>query len=111
MIARLENYTPNGIMERFIKFAVIKVLQAKIKFGMGLNDQIKTFNDQIYNLTRGLISPTVNELHHRYKQGKRRMVIVPSINHTHLCDIFEYHNNKILTYIDCFSKKNMCNFS
>ena len=34
MIATLENYTPNGLMERFIKFAVIKVLQAKIKFGM-----------------------------------------------------------------------------
>ena len=90
MIARLENYTPNGLMERFIKFAVIKVLQAKIKFGM-------LYNKQIYN--------TVNELHHRYKEGERRMVIVPSINQTHSCDIFEYHNIKILTYIDCFSKK------
>ena len=64
MIARLENYTPNDLMERFIKFAVIKVLYAKIKFGMGLDDKTKTFNDQIYNLTRGLISPTVNKLHH-----------------------------------------------
>ena len=90
MIARLENYTPNGLMERFIKFAVIKVLQAKIKFGMG-------YNKQIYN--------TVNDLHHRYKEGERRMVIVPSINHTHSCNIFEYHNKKILAYIDCFSKK------
>ena len=33
------------------------------------------------------------------------MVIVSSINHTHSCDIFEYNNKKILTYIDCFSKK------
>ena len=33
------------------------------------------------------------------------MIIVPSINHTHSCAIFEYMNNKILTYIDCFSKK------
>ena len=33
------------------------------------------------------------------------MIIVPSINHTHSCDIFEYMNKKILTYIDCFSKK------
>ena len=56
MIARLENYTPNGLMERLIKFAVIKVLQAKIKFRMGLNNQTNTFNDEIYN--------TVNELHH-----------------------------------------------
>ena len=88
MIAGLENYTPNGIMERFIKFAVITVLQAKVKFGMG-------YNKQIYN--------TVNELHHRYK-GERRMVIVPSIN-THSCDIFEYGKVNIFTYIDCFSKK------
>ena len=91
MIARLENYTPNGLMEQFIKFAVIKVLQLKIKFGMGLKEDI-------YN--------NVNELHHRYKEGERRMIIVPSINHTHSCDIFEYMNKKILTYnIDCFSKK------
>ena len=34
----------------------------------------------------------VYELHHRYKEGERRMVIVSSINHTHSCDIFEYHN-------------------
>ena len=97
MIARLENYTPNGIMEKFIKFEVIKILQAKAKFGMGLNNQTKTFNDQIYN--------TVNELHHRYKQGERKMVIVPSINHKHSCDIFEYGKVKIFVYIDCFSKK------
>ena len=42
MIARLENYTPNGLMERFIKFAVFKVLQAKIKFGIKYNKQICT---------------------------------------------------------------------
>ena len=54
-------------------------------------------NEEVYN--------TVQELYHRYKQGERRMVIVPSINHTHSCDIFEYYNKKILTYIDCFSKK------
>ena len=47
----------------------------------------------------------VNELHHRYKKGERRMIIVSSINYTHSCDIFEYMNKKILTYIDCFSKK------
>ena len=97
MIARLENYTPNGIMERCIKFAVIKVLQAKIKFGLGLNDQTKTFNEQMHN--------TVNELHHRYKEDKRKMIIIPSINHTDSSYIFEYINKKILTYIDCFSKK------
>ena len=81
MIARFENYIPNGIMERSIKFAIIKILQATVKFGIG-------YNKQIYN--------TVDELHHRYKQGERRMIIVPSINHTHTCDILEYHNKKTI---------------
>ena len=88
MIAKLENYTPNGLMEKFIKFAVIKILQAKVKFGLGLDDKTKTFNEQIYN--------TVNELHHRYKEGERRMLVVPSINHTHSCNIFEYNNKTTL---------------
>ena len=44
MIARLENYTPNGLMERFIKFACIKVLQAKIKFGMSINPDLSLIN-------------------------------------------------------------------
>ena len=52
MIAKLENYTPNGLKERFIKFEVIKVLQAEVKFGMG-------YNKLIYN--------TVHKLHHKYK--------------------------------------------
>ena len=54
-------------------------------------------NEEIYN--------KVNELHHRYKEEEQQMIIVPSINHTHSCDIFEYMNKKILTYIDWFSKK------
>ena len=33
------------------------------------------------------------------------MIIVPSINNTHSCNRFEYMNKKILTYINCFSKK------
>ena len=41
----------------------------------------------------------------RYKEGERGMIIVPSINHTHSCDIFEYGKVKIFTYIDCSSKK------
>ena len=44
MIARLENYTPNGLLEKFIKFAVIKVLQAKIKFGMSINPDLSLIN-------------------------------------------------------------------
>ena len=54
-------------------------------------------NKEIYN--------KVNELCHRYKDGERRMIKVPSINHTHSCDIFEYGKVKIFTFIDCFSKK------
>ena len=50
MIASLENFIPTGLMERFIKFAVIKVLQAKFEFGL-------EYNKQIYN--------TLHELHHR----------------------------------------------
>ena len=68
MIAKLENYTSNGLMKKFIKFAVIKVLQAKVKFGIRLINQTKTFFDQSYN--------TVNELHHRYKEKERRMIII-----------------------------------
>ena len=34
MIARLEFYILNGLIGRFIKFAVIKVLQTMIKYGM-----------------------------------------------------------------------------
>ena len=59
MIANLENYTSNGLIKRFIKFAFIKVLQAKIKFGIRLHDQTKTFNDQLYII--------LNKFHHRYE--------------------------------------------
>ena len=113
MIQRLNNYSYNSIWEKFIRFAVIKVLQAKIKFGMGLEDKINGSNEKVYQ-TSVRVLEKVKELHHRYKEGERRMVIVPSINHTHSCDIFEYrtynsdhnlNNTKILTYIDCFSKK------
>ena len=40
MIAKLENYTLNGFMERFIKFAVSELLQAKVKFGMSINPDL-----------------------------------------------------------------------
>ena len=56
---------------------------------MGLNDQSKTFNYQIYNLMRGLIWPTVNELKHRYIEDKRIMIIISSINHIYFSDVFE----------------------
>ena len=60
MIARLINYTFNGLSDRNIEVAVVKVLKAKSKFGLGLNDKTKTFNDQIYKLMRSLICPRVN---------------------------------------------------
>ena len=49
----------------------------------------------------------VNELHHRYKKGERRMVIVSSINHTHSCDIFEYMNEQFLHILIVFLKKHV----
>ena len=90
MIEQLDQVPTNSIIDKFANFTGKKLLQLKLKLGMGLNDEI-------YN--------NVNELHNRYKEGERRMIIVPSINHTQSCDIFEYMNKKILTYIDCLSKK------
>ena len=82
MIEQLDQVETTGIIDKFAYFTAKKVLQLKLKLGMGLNEDV-------YN--------TIKELDHRYKQGERRIVIVPSINHTHSCDIFEYKNKKILT--------------
>ena len=90
IIEQLDQVPTTGIINKFANFTAKKLLQLKLKLGMGLNKEI-------YN--------KVNELHHRYKDGERRIIIVPSINHTHSYEIFEYMNKKILTYIDCFSKK------
>ena len=90
MIEQLDQVPTTGIIDKFANFTAKKLLQLKLKLGMGLNEEF-------YN--------KVNELHHRYKEGERRMIIVQSINHTHSCDIFEYGKVKIFTYIDCFSKK------
>ena len=90
MIEQLYQVPTTGIIDKFANFTAKKLLQLKLKSGMGLNEEI------CYK---------VNELHHRHTDGERRMIIVPSINHTHSCDIFEYMNKKILTYIECLSKK------
>ena len=90
MIEKLDQVPTIGIIDKFANFTAKKLLQLKLKLGMELNQKI-------YN--------KVNELHHRYKEGEIRMVIVLSINHTHSCDIFEYGKVKIFTYIDCVSKK------
>ena len=61
MIARLENYTHNGFMERFIKFAVIKLLHAKVKFGMSINPDlfiINSFSDNSKQIAAQLHKPT-----------------------------------------------------
>ena len=90
MIEQLDQVPTNSIIDKFANFTAKKLLQLKLKLGMGLNEEI-------YNKE--------NELHHRYKEKRRRMIIIPSINHTHSCDIFEYKNLKILTSNDCFYKK------
>ena len=54
------------------------------------------------------INNKVNKLHHNYQIELWRMIIVPSINHTHSCKIFENKTLKfvkILKYIDWFFKK------
>ena len=90
MIEQLDQVRTTGIIDKFANYTAKKLLQLKLKLKMGLNKEI-------YN--------KVNELHHEYKEVERRMIIVPSIYHTHSCDIFAYGKFKTVTYIDCFSKK------
>ena len=77
IIEQLDQVTTNSIIDKFANFTAKKLLQLKLKLGMGLNEEI-------YN--------KVNKLHHRSKEGERRIIIVPSINLIHSCDIFEYMN-------------------
>ena len=37
MISRLLNFTPNGFLKKYIKLSVIKLLHAKVQFGMSIN--------------------------------------------------------------------------
>ena len=90
VIGQLNQLQTTRIIDKFANFTDKKLLQLKLKFGMGLNGKI-------YN--------KVNELHHRYTEGERQMIIIPSINHTRFYDIFEYCKFKIFTYNYCFSKK------
>ena len=92
MIEQLDKVQTTGIINKFANFTAKNLLPLKLKLGIRLNEEI-------YN--------KVNELHHRYIEQERRMVIIPSINHTHSCDIFEYSNKNFVTFIDWFSK-NAC---
>ena len=38
MVKRLEQYNPDGVIERAVKFFVIKILQIKSKLGLGFKD-------------------------------------------------------------------------
>ena len=91
MIDQLDQGPTTGIVDKFANFTAKKLLQLKLKLGMGLNEEI-------YN--------KVNELHHRYKEGERKMIIVPSINHTHSCDIFEY-GLRLLHILSVFLRKHV----
>ena len=53
MIEQLDQVPTTGIIDKFANFNAKKLLQLKLKLGMGLNEEI-------YN--------KVNELHHRYKE-------------------------------------------
>ena len=72
MIARLKNYTPNGFMKRFIKFAVIKLLHAKVKFGMSINPDlslINSFSDNAQQIAAQLHKPI------RHKFSRRKIIV------------------------------------
>ena len=62
MIEQLDQVQTTGIIVKFANFTAKKLLQLKLKLKMGLNEEI-------YN--------KVNELHHRYKDEEKRMVIIP----------------------------------
>ena len=74
VIEQLNQVPTTWIIDKFTNFTAKKLLQLKLKLRMGLNEEI-------YN--------KVNKLHHRYTEEERQMIIVPSINNTHSCDIFE----------------------
>ena len=102
LIERLNDYSPLNINERFIKFLIQKAISLKVKFGMG---------NQIVTPERAKI--IAKELHHQFKMGKRRKVIVDGIDHTHAVDLIEMPKQKhsngyiykyVLTCIDIFSK-------
>ena len=61
MIEQLDQVPTTEILDKVANFSAKKVLQLNLKLGM-------TLNKEIYN--------KVNELHHRYKEGERRMIIV-----------------------------------
>ena len=72
MIARLENYTRNGFMERFIKFALIKLLHAKVKFNMLINLDlflIDSFSDDANQIVAQLHKPI------RHKFSRRKVIV------------------------------------
>ena len=91
MIAKLENYTPNGFMERFIKFAVIKLLHAKVKFGMSINPDlslINLFSDNAQQIAAQLHKP----IRHKFS---RRKVIVYKLDEIWACDLMDFSKDLI----------------
>jgi len=50
MIDNLEKYTPQNLYEKVVKFFVIKILKAKVKFGMGnnVNEMYKIIASQLH---------------------------------------------------------------
>ena len=110
MIARLENYTPNGLMERFIKFPVIKVLHAKIKFGMSINLYlflINSFSENAKQIAYQLHKP----IQHKFFRLKE---IVHNLDEIWAFDLINFlkgpiyykrvRSNYVLVIIDCFLK-------
>ena len=101
-------------MDRFIKFAVIKVLQAKIKFGMSINPDlslINSFSENAKQIAYQLHKP----IQHKFS---RRKVIVHNLDEIWACKLMDFFKdpiyykrvryNYVLVTIDCFSKFCWC---
>ena len=101
MIAKLENYIFNRFIERFIKFAVIKILYVKVKFGISINPNlslINSFTDNAKQIAAQLYKP----IRHKFF---RRKVIVYNLDEIWDCDLINLpkdphiqQSNKIQLY-------------
>ena len=93
MIKALEEIQPGDLGERFQRFIVKKILQLKLRYGLGLN------NDMAKTLAKELHSP----IRHKFQ---RRMIISMNRDEIHTGDLAENvaGNKFVLINIDVFSR-------
>jgi len=100
MISALQQIDANKFSEKFMKWIVTKILQLRLKLGMGImEDEAKVVANELHKPIR-----------HKFQ---RRMIIVNHYNEIHCCDLIhlippEEKNkvkyNYVLTYMDLFSR-------